>query len=1490
MDVLELLRASATGSYTALFSDAWCQYVSNQITNSMYLYCALGVLSVVFLAWFMYVKRLARIRLRDAASRSMSAINSSSGGDLRGLRFRKRDKMLFYGRRMLRKMKNVSGQMYSSGKGYKRRAVMRFARRILQLRRDNMPLEMRTVEPPAEYLEETIDGSDRVPPDALYMLQSIRIFGHFEKPVFLRLCKHTQLLELMAGDYLFKITDPDDSVYIVQSGMINVYISNADGSTLSLKTVRKGESVTSLLSFIDVLSGNPSYYKTVTAKAIEKSVVIRLPMEAFEEVFQDNPDVMIRVIQVIMIRLQRVLFTALRNYLGLNAELVQNHMRFKSSTIMMPSCTSTRQNGSQPTLGMPAPTSSTTTTTPSPSPTTASAVHPGLAGANGVIGPGRPPVSPSRHSREEHTLSDPNPNPDVINAGVGSASGTNMFAEAHGDAPNVDVFHQHQHSVGNLSTRRGSISQMAPDLGPTLAGQGVGPGVAGAPPLIGGAPVSTIDMRLVHASAVESLRKELGLPEEDAHIIESFVEVRELEPNVTLITEGNSDDVCVWFVMTGTLAVYQANQDATRAKQQPEKNDMLIHFVHPGEIVGGLAMLTGEASAYTIRSRNNSRVAFIRRAAIYQIMRQRPRIVLDLGNGVVRRLSPLVRQCDYALDWIFLESGRAVYRQDEISDSTYIVLSGRMRSVITHPGGKKEIIGEYGKGDLVGIVEMITETSRTTTVLAVRDSELAKLPEGLFNAIKLRYPIVVTKLISFLSHRFLGTMQTRSSSAAPGGPVEANPVTHKYSTVALVPITDEVPLTPFTYELYHSLCAIGPVLRLTSDVVRKQLGPNIFEAANEYRLTSWLAQQEDRNIITLYQCDNALSAWTQRCMRQADVILIVGLGNGSHTVGKFEREIDRLAMRTQKELVLLYPETTNSRPANTLSWLNARPWVTKHHHVLCVKRIFTRKSQYRINDLYSRVLLSEPNMHSDFSRLARWLTGNSIGLVLGGGGARGAAHIGMLKAIQEAGIPIDMVGGVSIGALMGALWCSERNITTVTQKAREWSKKMTKWFLQLLDLTYPITSMFSGREFNKTIHDTFGDVSIEDLWIPYFTLTTDITASCHRIHTNGQLWRYCRASMSIAGVFPPFCDYRDGHLLLDGCYTNNVPADVMHNLGAAHIIAIDVGSQDDTDLTNYGDDLSGWWLLYKKWNPFTSPVKVPDLPDIQSRLAYVSCVRQLEVTIANHLGFFHSRIFIYVCLQEVKNSDYCEYIRPPIDKYKTLAFGSFDEIRDVGYVFGKNYFENMAKAGRLGRFNQWFNKEPPKRGNHASLNEYTFIDLAQIVCRLPETNVGNTADLFSEDEDCDGYISEPTTLNTDRRRIQVPRAGNSLSFSENEMDSDVELDLQLERKTEKSIHSAGTSVVRGSMRSREFHKLEQERNVDIARIKDETERVKAPTNLDRKGDGQEQEQEQEQKLEQQLHQGELQPNPEVEEEQRNQGEGNEDNKENKGGAYNETKN
>lgn len=887
-------------------------------------------------------------------------------------RFRKRDKMMFYGRRMLRKVKTISG---NGERGKKRRAVMRFARNLLQLQKDNLQPELKVTEPPAEYFEEIIDrrDKDKVPPDALYMLQSIRIFGQFEKPVFLKICKHTEIISLKAGEYLIKIGDPDDSVFIVQSGQINVFLNNPDGSCISLKVVKKGETVTSLLSFIDVIVKNTSQYKTVTARAVEDSQVIRLPMFAFREVFDENPDILVRVIQVIMVRLQRVTISALHNYLGLNTEYIQVSGKKKQNPSVVP-----------------------------------------LSNI--------PKPQHKRQMSDQFSLvtSGSEQRPDMIN----------------------DIEFP-------ILVRRTSTLPQSSDI--------------------------PIDVEMMKSVAIDGFLKELGLKDDDRPLISDTIEIKEIAAGTTLTHQGSADDVLLIYVITGGLTLI--NHQPTKGNKKTDGNYITVH---PGEVVGGLAVLTGESSLYTIKSKHFTRVGLLTKDSIYKIMQQRPTVVLDIANSVVKGLSALVRQCDFALDWVFLESGRAVYRQDETSDCTYIVLNGRLRSVVTHANGKKEIVGEYGKGDLIGVVEMITESPRTTTVMAVRDSELAKLPEGLFNAIKLKYPVVVTQLISLLSHRLLGSMR-----GAPTGNIisEASPLKHRFSTVAILSISEDVPLTAFTYELYHSLCSISPCARLTSDVVRKTLGMTIMDSSNEYRLTSWLSQQEDHHDITLYQCESILTPWTQRCLRQADVILIVGLADRTPTIGKLEREIDRFAIRTAKELVLLHHEVTNtnSRPTNTVAWLNQRSWVSRHHHIQCPKRMFTRKSQYRVNDLYTKVLNSEPNIHSDFSRLARWLTGNSVGLVLGGGGARGAAHVGMMKAIQEAGVPIDMVGGVSIGAFMGALWCSERNITTVTQKAREWCKKMTQWGLQLLDLTYPITSMFSGRQFNQTIRATFGDVHIEDL-------------------------------------------------------------------------------------------------------------------------------------------------------------------------------------------------------------------------------------------------------------------------------------------------------------------------------------------------------------------------------------------------------------------------
>ncbi|XP_050663818.1 neuropathy target esterase sws isoform X2 [Leptidea sinapis] len=1284
MDVVSLLNN--INEKSDMFAvKTWTSEWSNSFQENQLLWSFCGCVLVSFLVIFFYYYKKWR-------SKEITGATGANAAGEPAKRFRKRDKMLFYGRRMLRKVKSIS----NSGQGKKRRAVMRFARKLLQLKKESAPEQLKVLEPPAEYLEEDLTSDDRVPPDALYMLHSIRVFGHFEKPVFLMLCKHTEILNLPAGSFLFKVGDTDENVYVVQTGRVNVYITNQDGSSLSLKVVRAGESVTSLLSFTDVLTGHSQPYKTVNAKALEDSQVIKLPMRAFQEVFKEYPDIFVRVIQIIMVRLQRVTFTALHQYLGLSAELV-NPGRERRRTTNVPT------------------------------------MSPGKTSKSFPEGPG-----PTLHQSPQH--SERNLQEHMQESSMPSSSPIHIQGRRQRqDMPDVTS----------------NTPQQQPDVQPTSSFQRPKEGSSFKKPN-----TDNLDEQALIKIATDAFVKELGL--ENGQLLAGIVQVRDLPAGTYIMKEESHklyynvpgepeiiQDVALVYLLSGALLVSQRVAEG--------EGEVHMFTAYPGEVEGGLAVLTGEPSFFSIRAKHFSRIGLLSKSAVYSIMRERPSLVLHIASSVVRRLSPFVRQVDFALDWVFLESGRAVYRQDEESGSTFIVLSGRLRSVITHPNGKKELVGEYGKGDLVGIVEMVTQTRRSTTVMAVRDSELAKLPEGLFNAIKLRFPVVVTRLINLLGHRILGSWQKPTAGLGGAAAIESRPCQHNFSTVAVVPVSEDVPLTAFTYELYHSLCAIGPTVRLTSDVIRKLLGLTIMDPNNEYRLSSWLAQQEDKHKVALYQCDPSLTQWTQRCIRQADCILIVALGDKQPSIGKIEKEIERLAIRTQKELVLLHREG-GGRPLGTVHWLNMRTWVSQHHHVRCPHRMFTRKSQYRISELYSKVLMSEASVHSDFSRLARWLTGTSVGLVLGGGGARGAAHVGMIRAIQEAGIPIDMVGGVSIGAFMGALWCMERNITTVTQKAREWSQKMTQWGKQLLDLTYPATSMFSGKQFNTTIRSTFGEVHIEDLWLPYFTVTTDISSSCMRIHRHGSLWRYIRASMSLSGYMPPLCDPVDGHLLLDGGYVNNLPADVMRSLGAKHILAIDVGSQDDTDLTNYGDDLSGWWLLWKRWNPFTTPVKVPNLPDIQSRLAYVSCNRQLE---------------------EVKKSDYCEYIRPPIDAYKTLQFGSFDEIREVGYRHGTAYFEGQRRGGGGGVSGA---AAAEGRGGHAvqpALTDYTFTDLAQMVCSVRTArDTGNDSSSSSDYEDdqrhFEGYASEPSAGILEEG-LRTRRVGGSLSLSEDEIDSEAEV-------------------------------------------------------------------------------------------------------------------
>ncbi|XP_064293225.1 patatin-like phospholipase domain-containing protein 6 isoform X5 [Phalacrocorax carbo] len=1210
-------------------------------------------------------------------------------------RFRKRDKMLFYGRKIMRKVSQSTSSLVdttisstSRPRMKKKLKMLNIAKKFLRIQKELPTLQLK--EPPPSVLEADLTEFDvansHLPSEVLYMLKNVRVLGHFEKPLFLELCKHMVFQQCQQGDYVFRPGQPDTSIYVLQDGKLELFLTEPDGKETVMKEVFPGDSVHSLLSILDVITGHQRPYRTVCARAAEDSTVLRLPVEAFSAVFEKYPESLVRVVQIIMVRLQRVTFLALHNYLGLTNELFSHDM--------------------QPLRLFPQPGHAART----------SPVRHGKRGLSGAD-EGREPADPLKAGGLETPAVPPPPLSRCISMPVdisGIQRGPRSDFDMAYERGRISVSLQ-EDSTGALAAFSRSVSH-EPKERKSVTVEEQPSGVyhynyCEDDSAAGDCPFGPYQGRQTSA-IFEAAKRELVklMKVEDPSLLNNRVLLHHAKAGTVIARQGDQD-VSLHFVLWGCLHVYQRMID--------KAEDVCLFLTQPGEMVGQLAVLTGEPLIFTIKANRDCTFLKISKSDFYEIMREQPSVVLSVAHTVAARMSPFVRQMDFAIDWMAVEAGRALYRQGDKSDCTYIALNGRLRSVIQKGSGKKELIGEYGRGDLIGVVEALTRQPRATTVHAVRDTELAKLPEGTLNNIKRRYPQVVTRLIHLLSQKILGNLQQlrgpfASSGLGMASSSEPTNPTSNLSTVAVLPVCDDVPTAAFTLELKHALNAIGPTLLLTSDIIRARLGSSALDSIQEYRLSGWLAQQEDIHRIVLYQTDCTLTPWTVRCIRQADCILIVGLGDQEPALGELEQMLENTAVRALKQLVLLHREDGPS-PSRTVEWLNMRSWCSGHLHIKCPRRVFSRRSPTKLREMYEKVFEKSADRHSDFSRLARVLTGNTIALVLGGGGARGCSHIGVIKAMEESGIPIDMVGGTSIGAFIGALYAEERSAVRTKQRAREWAKCMNSVFETVLDLTYPITSMFSGSAFNASINKVFQDKQIEDLWLPYFNVTTDITASAMRVHTD---------------------------------------ADIARNMGAKTVIAIDVGSQDETDLCNYGDSLSGWWLLWKRLNPWAEKVKVPDMAEIQSRLAYVSCVRQLEV---------------------VKSSSYCEYIRPPIDCFKTMDFGKFDEIYDVGYQHGKVVFdgwsrgdiiEKMVKDRRSADFYE------SKRMDVLTCPSAGFTDLAEIVSRIEPAKPYLS----------DGYADEESDYLTEYEDEGLePAQGEEDAFAPSEWASASTLDAEEEK-------------------------------------------------------------------------------------------------------------
>jgi NTE family protein len=197
------------------------------------------------------------------------------------------------------------------------------------------------------------------------------------------------------------------------------------------------------------------------------------------------------------------------------------------------------------------------------------------------------------------------------------------------------------------------------------------------------------------------------------------------------------------------------------------------------------------------------------------------------------------------------------------------------------------------------------------------------------------------------------------------------------------------------------------------------------------------------------------------------------------------------------------------------------------------------------------------DVQRDFARLARFLNDRSVGLALGGGFARGIGHVGVIRAMRELDIPIDMVGGTSMGAIIAGQcaleWDCQRMLEITCRHSAESMER---------DYTLPVVSFMTGQKISRVVTSIAGNMDIEDMRLPFFCISASLTRGEMKVHSSGNTALSVIASARAPGVFPPVT--WDNELLVDGALVNLVPSDVMRDfVGQGTAVSVDVSAPVD---------------------------------------------------------------------------------------------------------------------------------------------------------------------------------------------------------------------------------------------------------------------------------------------------------------------------------------
>lgn len=462
----------------------------------------------------------------------------------------------------------------------------------------------------------------------------------------------------------------------------------------------------------------------------------------------------------------------------------------------------------------------------------------------------------------------------------------------------------------------------------------------------------------------------------------------------------------------------------------------------------------------------------------------------------------LLRQMLQDGNVLHFETGDTLFRQGDYNKTMYIVLSGRFR-IISEIDNVVQKLGDIAEAEPIGEFAFFSNDHRMATAYAMRPSVVLELDEKDYFHLTSLFPEFASKLTSVLLKRVKSNHLQNHLQAPPKNIALINLQHQNDISTWIQAIQKEFETTRVRFKVYHH------------DDISKE---NYDEA--------FVSIENNEGLNFMVCCENE-PEWTNKCLMYADLIIIATDFYASNQLYKIERDhllYQNNILNKKIYLLLLHPENA-SQPEGTSKWLKDRK-LDLHIH-------------FRKNNIV------------DVGRFCRIVRNQAVGLVLGGGGAKGFAHIGAVKAVLDTGIPVDILGGTSAGALYGlAISFCDFDYQKIEFHTEQAAKKR----LISNDLTIPIISLLSGKKLVHHLKYLFGDTQIEDFWISSYCVSSNFSTSSVSIHKSGLAQQRVLASIAIPGVFPPVIIDKELHV--DGGVVDNLPIQPMYSYPVGHVIAI----------------------------------------------------------------------------------------------------------------------------------------------------------------------------------------------------------------------------------------------------------------------------------------------------------------------------------------------